>query len=85
MRITALRQLSKSPASPAAGVTTPDPLPAAARAAIKPRLVRCECRDCGAHCNAIAALDVHASCPNCGASRLVPVEGASVILAAQRN
>jgi hypothetical protein len=46
----------------------------------RPRLVRCECRDCGAHCNAIAARDVHASCGNCGASRLVPVAGASVIL-----
>ena len=46
----------------------------------RPRLVRCECRDCGAHCNAIAARDVHASCGNCGASRLVPVVGATVIL-----
>jgi len=43
------------------------------------RLVRCECRRCGAHSNAIASWTVETSCPNCGAPGLVPVEGAGVI------
>jgi Zn finger protein HypA/HybF involved in hydrogenase expression len=43
------------------------------------RLVRCECRCCGAHSNAVAATDADPRCPNCGASSLVPVEGATLI------
>jgi Zn finger protein HypA/HybF involved in hydrogenase expression len=43
------------------------------------RLVRCECRFCGAHSNAVAVSDADARCPNCGASTLVPVEGADLI------
>jgi hypothetical protein len=76
MRLAAL--LSKS--APA-----PGPAPAVADAVgdpLRARLVRCECRACGAHCNAIVGRDVHASCGNCGASRLVPVQGATVILGA---
>ena len=43
------------------------------------RLVRCECRTCGAHSNAVAAADADGRCPNCGGSALVPVEGADII------
>lgn len=43
------------------------------------RLVRCECRGCGAHSNAIASARKQPSCPNCGALGLVPVEGAGLI------
>jgi len=83
MRIAVLRQLSKSSARAVSANPSPvgnglggDPL--------RPRLVRCECRDCGAHSNAIVTREVHSSCTNCGASRLVPMEGAGVILGAQR-
>jgi Zn finger protein HypA/HybF involved in hydrogenase expression len=79
MRITALRQLSKPPAQRVASAAEAS-LPARPADVVRPRMARCECRSCGAHCNAIAAIDVHASCPNCGASRLVPLEGASLIL-----
>lgn len=51
---------------------------------IRPRLARCECESCGAHTNAVAAHRVHASCPNCGASRLVRLDGAEVIRPAGR-
>jgi ribosomal protein S27E len=78
MRIAALRQLSKLSAERLPTPAAPEPSPSA----LNPRLVRCECRGCGAHSNAIAARDVEASCPNCGASRLVPVEGAGVIMPA---
>jgi hypothetical protein len=82
MRIAALRQLSKSsarviPANPrrvAGGLVDP----AAAR------LARCECRDCGAHSNAIVTTEAQASCGNCGGRRLAPVDGACVILGPQR-
>jgi hypothetical protein len=76
MRLASL--LSKTAPEPAATPVVPDgsaELP-------RPRLVRCECRNCGAHCNAIAAHGVYASCGNCGASGLVPVEGAAVIVGA---
>jgi hypothetical protein len=44
-----------------------------------PGVVRCECLKCGAHSNALAAPGIHAICPNCGDSRLVPIEGAEVM------
>ena len=50
--------------------------------ALRPRLVRCQCDNCGAHSNAFAGYDVHSGCGNCGAPRLVPVPGAGVILGA---
>jgi hypothetical protein len=82
MRIAVLRQLSKSSARPA---------PADPRLAgdglvdsLAPRLARCECRDCGAHSNAIVTPEGHACCANCGGPRLVPVDGACVILGPQR-
>jgi ribosomal protein S27E len=85
MRITALRELSRSAAKRS---TTADlhveVLPAPTGDPVRPRLARCECRSCGAHSNAIAHREVHATCPNCGSSRLVPLEGVTVILAAQR-
>jgi Zn finger protein HypA/HybF involved in hydrogenase expression len=43
------------------------------------RLVRCECRGCGAHSNAVAAANREARCPNCASATLVPVEGADLI------
>ena len=43
------------------------------------RLVRCECRGCGAHSNAMASTEAPPACPNCGAPGLVPVEGAGLI------
>jgi ribosomal protein S27E len=49
---------------------------------VRPRVVRCECRRCGAHANAVAAPGTQTSCPNCGDFRLVPVEGAEIILGA---
>jgi hypothetical protein len=79
MRIAVLRQLSKSSGRSVGRDLRPmddwlggDPL--------GPRLVRCECSDCGAHSNAIVTSEVHASCTNCGASRLLPVQGACLIL-----
>ncbi len=59
-----------------------DPAPiidAAAEHVVVRRLVRCECRACGAHSNAAAHTDAEARCPNCGATALVPVEGADLI------
>lgn len=52
---------------------------------IRPRLTRCECQNCGAHSNAVAARRVHGSCPNCGSTQLVPVQGADVIRPARRR
>ncbi|HEX4009499.1 MAG TPA: hypothetical protein VHX62_05805 [Solirubrobacteraceae bacterium] len=70
MRLTTLRQLS--------GFSTQR------RSPVELRLQRCECTDCGAQCNAIAVRAVHASCPNCGASSLVAVSGATAIGAPRR-
>lgn len=76
MRLTAFRQLTQP--SPYLGPS--EATPAATGTEPPARLVRCECVDCGAHCNAIAGRDILASCRNCGSPRLVPVEGARVIL-----
>jgi len=65
MRLTTLRQLHR--------FSNPR------RSPVELSLQRCECADCGAQCNAIAVRTVHASCPNCGASSLVPVAGATAI------
>jgi hypothetical protein len=75
MRVAALHQLSKT----AAHHSEPAPFvdPESEFSAV--RLVRCECRGCGAHSNAIAATGENAYCPNCGAPGLVPVEGAGLI------
>jgi hypothetical protein len=83
VRIAVLHQLSKSCARPVA----PDPQAESDRRAdpLAPRLARCECRDCGAHSNAIVMTERHASCTNCGGPRLVPVDGACVIVCAQRQ
>jgi Zn finger protein HypA/HybF involved in hydrogenase expression len=76
MHVAALRQLSQTAAqhiSEPAPVIDPESELAAAR------LVRCECRACGAHANAVASTGVQTACPNCGARGLVPVEGADLI------
>jgi predicted RNA-binding Zn-ribbon protein involved in translation (DUF1610 family) len=70
MRLIPLRQLAQSSTR--------------RRSPVELRLQRCECTDCGAHCNAIAVRTVHASCPNCGASSLVAVAGAAAIRAPRR-
>jgi ribosomal protein S27E len=75
MRVAALHQLSKT----VAHHTEPAPFIDPESELFTARLVRCECRGCGAHTNAIAATGVHATCPNCGAGGLVPVEGAGLI------
>lgn len=75
MHVAALKQLSKS----AAQHCEPAPIIDPESDFVIARLVRCECRGCGAHTNAIAATGVHATCPNCGAGGLVPVEGAGLI------
>jgi hypothetical protein len=83
MRIAVLRQLSKPSTRPVAANLSVDsdglgdPL--------APRLVRCECSDCGTHSNAIVTTGTRAGCTNCGGARLVPVKGASVIVCAQRR
>ena len=77
MRVAALHSISRS-----AIQRYNDPAPiidAASEHVVAPRLVRCECRGCGAHTNALAAANAQACCPNCGASTLVPVEGADLI------
>jgi rubrerythrin len=74
MRVAALHQLSKT----AAHHTEPAPFIDPESDLSIARLVRCECRSCGAHTNAIAAGEP-GSCPNCGAPGLVPVEGAGLI------
>ena len=78
MHVAALKQLSKTAAardhSEPAPIVDPE-----SEFVVVSRLVRCECRSCGAHTNAIAATGVHVSCPNCGGPGLVPVEGAGLI------
>ena len=77
-RIVGLVGLALLPALAIQGYNDPAPVIDATseRVAIR-RLVRCECRGCGAHSNTSAGAE--ARCPNCGASRLVPVEGADLI------
>jgi DNA-directed RNA polymerase subunit RPC12/RpoP len=77
MRVAALHTVSRS-----AIQRYNDPAPvidAAAEHVVARRLLRCECRACGAHSNAAAHTDADARCPNCGARCLVPVEGADLI------
>lgn len=69
---------------PTPGQATPAPSgPGAGRGrgdgGVAQGVVRCECQKCGAHSNALAAPGIHAVCPNCGDSRLVPIEGAEVM------
>ena len=75
MHVAALKQLSKT----AAQLSEPAPVINPESDFMIARLVRCECRSCGAHTNAMASADEHATCPNCGAAGLVPVEGAGLI------
>jgi predicted RNA-binding Zn-ribbon protein involved in translation (DUF1610 family) len=75
MRLAALHQLSKTVAHHG----EPAPVIDAESELVVARLVRCECRSCGAHTNAIPATGVHTTCPNCGADGIVPVEGAGLI------
>jgi hypothetical protein len=75
MRVTALHQLSKT----AVGHGEPAPVIDPESEFVVAHLVRCECRNCGAHTNAIPATGVHSTCPNCGAAGLVPVDGAGLI------
>jgi hypothetical protein len=75
MHVAALRQLSKT----AAGLSEPAPVINPESELMVARLVRCECRSCGAHSNAIASGEPLAACPNCGTPGLVPVEGAGLI------
>jgi len=75
MRVAALHQLYKT----AAYHGEPAPVIDPESELVVARLVRCECRSCGAHTNATATLGVRATCPNCGAAGLVPVEGAGLI------
>jgi ribosomal protein S27E len=75
MRVAALQQLSKT----AAEHCEPAPIIDPESELVIARLVRCECRSCGAHTNAIASTGVEPTCPNCGAGVLVPVEGAGLI------
>lgn len=75
MHIAALQQLSKT----AAHHSEPAPVIDPESELVVARLVRCECRSCGAHTNAIALAGVDATCPNCGAASIVPVEGAGLI------
>ena len=75
MRIAALRQFSKT----AAQFSEPAPIIDAESELVVAPLLRCECRKCGAHSNGIAVEGVNATCTNCGATGLVPVEGASLI------
>jgi predicted RNA-binding Zn-ribbon protein involved in translation (DUF1610 family) len=75
MNVAALHQLSKTAAHHA------EPAPVIDAESERPvaRLVRCECRSCGAHTNATAASGGRTTCPNCGAAGIVPVEGARLI------
>jgi rubrerythrin len=75
MHVAALRQLSKT----AAQLTEPAPVIDPESELMIARLLRCECRSCGAHTNAMATTDADGTCPNCGAPGLVPVEGAGLI------
>jgi rubrerythrin len=75
MRVTALQQLSKT----AAQLSEPAPFINPEAELMIARLVRCECRSCGAHSNAMASTEAPPACPNCGAPGLVPVEGAGLI------
>jgi Zn finger protein HypA/HybF involved in hydrogenase expression len=75
MHVAALHQLSKT----AAHHTEPAPVIDAESELVVARLVRCECRSCGAHTNALPVTGGHATCPNCGSAGLVPVEGAGLI------
>lgn len=75
MHVAALRQLSQV----AAHLSEPAPVIEPEAELMVARLVRCECRSCGAHTNAMASAAMHPSCPNCGAAGLVPVEGAGLI------
>ena len=77
MHVAALRQLSKT----ATHLSEPAPIVDAESEFTIVGLVRCECRGCGAHTNAMATTGAHATCPNCGAPGLVPVEGAGLIRA----
>lgn len=76
MRVAALHQLSKTAADHSEPAPIIDP---ESELVVVARLVRCECRSCGAHTNAIATTGADASCPNCGSAGLVPVEGAGLI------
>ena len=77
MRVAALHSISRSAIQ---RYNEPAPIiDAASEHVVARRLVRCECRGCGAHSNAVAVADAQACCPNCGASTLVPVEGADLI------
>jgi Zn finger protein HypA/HybF involved in hydrogenase expression len=49
---------------------------------IPPRVVRCACEQCGAHTNAVSSFRVGGSCPTCGSFRLVPIQGAELMLGA---
>lgn len=75
MHVAALKQLSKT----AAHLSEPAPVIDPESELVIARLVRCECRGCGAHSNAMASAALAPTCPNCGAARLVPVEGAGLI------
>lgn len=75
MRVAALKQLSKT----AVQQGEPAPIIDPESDFVAARLIRCECRSCGAHTNAIASTGVHVTCPNCGGAGLVPVEGAGLI------
>jgi ribosomal protein S27E len=75
MHVAALGQLSKT----AARLSEPAPVIDPESELVVARLVRCECHGCGAHTNAIATMGANATCPNCGALGLVPVEGAGLI------
>ena len=75
MRVAALHHLSQV----AAHHSEPAPVVDPESELSVVRLVRCECRSCGAHTNATATTGAHATCPNCGAPGLVPVEGAGLI------
>ena len=43
------------------------------------RVVRCACEVCGAHTNAVWTFHVGGSCPTCGSSRLVALQGAELM------
>ncbi|MGZ4312907.1 MAG: hypothetical protein ACXVR1_12465 [Solirubrobacteraceae bacterium] len=77
MRLAALHTISRIAIQ---GYNDPAPvIDAASEHVVARRLVRCECRVCGAHSNAVAASGANPWCPNCGASSLAPVEGADLI------
>lgn len=80
MHVAALRQLSKT----AAQLSEPAPVINPEAELMVARLVRCECRSCGAHSNAMTSGQHPAACPNCSAEGLVPVEGATLIRSVSR-